>query len=163
MSVVTLYLHLFAIFAFAGHAYLILTRGRPRWRWGLVAAVIAGAITPLVVLAHGQTAELGWIPKPSVATAWSVLTHLAGGVPFTVVVLVALGWLIGVRRVQLHDDISALVVRDADSSGGARPRGLRDAGPGRALRAGRDPGRRHPVGAGGAREVAHASSQFWWP
>ena len=100
MSVVTLYLHLFAIFAFAGHAYLILVRGRPRWRWGLVAAVIVGAITPLAVLAHGQTAELGWIPRPSVATVWSVLTHLAGGAPFTVVVLVAVVWMVAIRRIQ---------------------------------------------------------------
>jgi mannosyltransferase len=99
-SSVTLYLHLFAIFAFAGHVYLIRARGRPRWRWGLVAAVIVGAITPLVVLAHRQTAELGWIPRPSVATVWSVLTHLAGGVPFTVAVLAAAAWMVAIRRVK---------------------------------------------------------------
>ena len=108
-SVVTLYLHLFAIFAFAGHAYLIVTRGRPRWRWGLVAAVIGGAIAPLVIVAHGQTAELGWIPRPSVANVGSVLTHLAGGIPFTVVVLTALGWLVAIRRIHLTSTARVLL------------------------------------------------------
>jgi mannosyltransferase len=77
-SVVTLDLHLFAISAFAGHAHLILARGKPRWRWSVAVAGIGGAIAPLVVVAHGQTAELGRIPRPTLATVWSVLTHLAG-------------------------------------------------------------------------------------
>jgi mannosyltransferase len=122
VSVVTLYLHLFAIFAFAGHAYLILTRGRPRWRWGLTVAVITGAITPLVVLAHGQTAELGWIPRPSVATVWSVLTHLAGGVPFTVVVFIAFRLVDGHPPSSADEDDSGPTVRNADSARGARRR-----------------------------------------
>jgi mannosyltransferase len=97
-SVLTLYLHLFAVLAFAAHAYLVHARGRPRRRWVVVACVIAVAVTPLVVVAHGQTAELGWIPRPSVPTVWSVLTHLAGGVAFTVVVLAAVTWWFVTRR-----------------------------------------------------------------
>lgn len=108
--VLTLYLHLFAVFAFAGHAVLIARDPRSTRRWLVVAGACAVAVAPLVLIAHGQTAELGWIPKPTPTRVLSVLDHLAGGPPFVVVVLVIGATLLGTRRLRFTGSTSVLVV-----------------------------------------------------
>lgn len=95
--VLTLYLNLLAVFAFAAHGYLIRRQVRGRaggWRWAVVAVGVGLAALPLGVVAYGQSAELGWIPAPTLRVVWSVVTRLAGGVPFAVVVLALAGYLL---------------------------------------------------------------------
>lgn len=95
LAVLACYLHLFAVLALLAHAVLVVRRGGDR-RWVWVAVAIAAAVSPLVLVAARQTGEIGWIPRPSVASVLSVSTHIQGGIALTVV-LGLLG-VVAVRR-----------------------------------------------------------------
>jgi mannosyltransferase len=88
LSVVTVYLHLFALFAIlAQWVYVFLSTRRYRpWLWVMTATVLC--VLPLAAQAQKQSHEIGWIPKPSLSTTLSVLSHMAGGWAFIVVALV---------------------------------------------------------------------------
>lgn len=78
LATTTAYLHLFAIYALAAHAVLVARRPF-QVRWAVVAASIALAVAPLAALAHGESAELGWIPPPSLPVVGTVVVHVLGG------------------------------------------------------------------------------------
>ncbi|HEY3712926.1 MAG TPA: glycosyltransferase family 39 protein [Jatrophihabitantaceae bacterium] len=78
LATATIYLHLFAIYALATHVVLVARRPF-RARWAVAGASIAIAAVPLVLLAHGETAELGWIPRPSPSAVATVIVHMFGG------------------------------------------------------------------------------------
>ena len=85
----TLYLHLFAGYAFAAHAMLVARAGRPWHRWALVAAAVLATVTPLALVARQQTGEVAGVPQPTAGLVWSVLLRMFGG-GWLVAVLVAL-------------------------------------------------------------------------
>lgn len=87
LAVATIYLHLFAIYAFAAHAIVVARTQRVREPWLWVAVSVAAAITPLLVLSHGESGELGWISKPTVAGITSVVANLFGGVALLLVMI----------------------------------------------------------------------------
>jgi mannosyltransferase len=92
VSTVTVYLHLFAGYAFAAHVLLVLhqtrgDRGR-RLRWLATGAAVVAACLPLVILARGQSQEVGWIPKPSVASVSSTVANVFGGAALLLVFVV---------------------------------------------------------------------------
>ncbi len=86
----TLYLHLFAIFGFIGHAFLIyrFARRGDRLRWLVVGAAIAAAVLPLVLLARTEHGEVGWIPHPTPRILFSVITNIFGGAALVLAALV---------------------------------------------------------------------------
>ena len=88
LATLTIYLHILAVFAIAAQVLLIEGRVARRRRWLLVAAAVLLAVTPLVVLARRQTAEIGWIPKPAPLAILGVLAHMMGGLAFVLVVTV---------------------------------------------------------------------------
>lgn len=85
----TLYLHLFAGYAFAAHALLVARSGSHRRRWAGVAAAVLAAVLPLLLVARHQTGEVAWVPHPSAGQVWSVLVRMFGGT-WLVAMLVAL-------------------------------------------------------------------------
>lgn len=102
VATIAVYLHLFVVYAFAAHVVLVLRRGTHLRRWLVVALAVGAAVTPLVVLARGQSAEISWIGRPSPGQLLAVVEHILGG-PWLGAVLVTLAVLavrpgLGVRR-----------------------------------------------------------------
>ncbi len=79
VAVLALYLHLFVGYAFAAHAVLVIRRREHLRRWVVVAVAVAVAATPLLLVARGQGAEIGWIARPTSGLVLAVLTHMFGG------------------------------------------------------------------------------------
>jgi len=90
LATLTLYLHLFAAFGFIAHAFLVYRIGRrdERRRWCIVAAAIAAAVLPLVLLARTEHGEVGWIPHPTPRILFSVIANTFGGAGLVLAMLV---------------------------------------------------------------------------
>lgn len=108
LAIVTIYLHLFAVYALAAHFVLVAGARASRRRWAIVGAVIATAVVPLLVVAHGESPELSWIPRPSLPVIGSVVAHMFGGVTL----VAALIWLgvLAIRYGALPRDRRALLL-----------------------------------------------------
>ena len=100
LAVATLYLQLFAVFAFTAHL-MVVRRLPQRRRWVGAGAVIALAVAPLVVVAAGQSAEIGWVPQPSPSVVLGVVSHMFGGAVLAPVIA-ALAVVALVGRSRLH-------------------------------------------------------------
>ncbi len=103
LAALTVYLQLFAIFALLAHGYLVGRRSQRRAPWLIAASGVLVAVAPLVWLAHRQSAEIGWIPGPTVSGVAGVLTHLAGGIGF---LLAALAVAVAARVVRSRSRVS---------------------------------------------------------
>ena len=79
LATTTIYLHMFAIYALAAHVVLVAGARQARIRWAAVGAAVMIAAIPLFALAHGERAELGWIPRPTLAIVAAVTAHMFGG------------------------------------------------------------------------------------
>lgn len=79
LAVATLYLQLFAVFAFTAHLVIVGRRRGQTRRWLAIWAGIGLAVLPLVVVSADQSAEIGWVPKPSPRVVLSVVSHMFGG------------------------------------------------------------------------------------
>lgn len=84
LATATIYLHLFAAYALAAHVVLVATARTSRRRFAVVAGVVAVAAVPLLLLAHSESAELKWIPRPSLSVVASVVPHMFGGIALAV-------------------------------------------------------------------------------
>ena len=83
--VLVLYAHLFALFALAAQAGVILWKGTRRGRFAVVAAVVALTAAPLGWLASHQSGEIGWVARPDLTGVASFLLRIAG-VPVAIAV-----------------------------------------------------------------------------
>jgi mannosyltransferase len=92
VATLTIYLHLFAAYAFVTHLFLVGRSRRRLGRWAVVAVAVAAAVAPLVVTARRETGELSWIGPPTASQVGAVLIHLLGGV-WLAALLVALAGL----------------------------------------------------------------------
>jgi mannosyltransferase len=108
LATVTIYLHLFAVYALAAHVVLVAGAREYRRRWVFVGAVIAAAAVPLLIVAHGESPELSWIPRPSFPVIGSVVAHMFGGVTL----VAALFWLgvLAIRHGALPRDRRAVLL-----------------------------------------------------
>ena len=79
LAVASLYLQLFAVLAFTAHLLILRKRARDRRLWFAVGTGIGLAVSPLVIIASSQGAEIGWVPKPSPTVVLSVVSHMFGG------------------------------------------------------------------------------------
>ena len=92
LATTTIYLHLFSMYGFVAHLYLIvrLTMPGQRRRWVMAASALGAAIAPIAILATSQQAEVGWIPHPTPRIVASVVVNVFGGVTLVAAAL-ALG------------------------------------------------------------------------
>ncbi|MFG2961266.1 glycosyltransferase family 39 protein [Streptomyces sp. NPDC048291] len=78
---VTCWLHEFAVLLLLAHAgTLALARSSGRvWRgWGCAAGGVALSLLPMVVVSHGQSAQVAWLREPDVETAQELLRQYLG-------------------------------------------------------------------------------------
>ncbi|MDT5043881.1 MAG: mannosyltransferase [Actinoplanes sp.] len=80
LATVTIYTHLFSSLVLIVHFLVVAVRGPRRVAWSVVAAAVAVAAVPLVLISSRETGEIGWIPPASAASIASVLGKLGGGV-----------------------------------------------------------------------------------
>jgi mannosyltransferase len=89
---VTALLHEFALLLLVAHAVTLLvsrTPSRTLWRWAVAAAAATAALVPLILISHGQEAQVAWIDPPGRRAVRALLYHFAG--PSRLVVAVNLG------------------------------------------------------------------------
>ncbi|HKD96258.1 MAG TPA: glycosyltransferase family 39 protein [Micromonosporaceae bacterium] len=79
VAIAALYIQLLAAFVLLAHAVYGWRSGLPRRRLGLVAAAVVVAVAPLLMVAHRQTGEIGWIPAVTAAGVASFVVRVAGG------------------------------------------------------------------------------------
>jgi hypothetical protein len=80
-SLCMLLLHLLAVFVLLAQLIaVVVARRRPAW-WAMAAtlACVAVAVSPLAVLAEGQTRQIAWIPRSTLHTFISALIDVSGG------------------------------------------------------------------------------------
>ena len=97
---VTCWLHEFAVLLLLAHAgTLALARssGRVWRRWGCAAGGVALSLLPMVVVSHGQSAQVAWLREPDVETAQELLRQYLGPTDGVYWVCLALG-LLGLTR-----------------------------------------------------------------
>lgn len=91
------YLQLFAIFALAAHALVMVSHGQGR-RFVVPALAVIAAAAPLALASAGQTGEISWVPPPSPAEVGSFLLRVAGGPMAPAFALLAIAALVRWRR-----------------------------------------------------------------
>nr|WP_174856058.1 glycosyltransferase family 39 protein [Streptomyces hyaluromycini] len=97
---VTCWLHEFAVLLLLAHAgTLALARSSGRvWRgWGCAAGGVVLSLLPMVVVSHGQSAQVAWLREPDVETAQELLRQYLGPTDRVYWVCLALG-LLGLTR-----------------------------------------------------------------
>ncbi len=97
---VTCWLHEFAVLLLLAHAgTLALARSSGRvWRgWGCAAGGVALSLLPMVVVSHGQSAQVAWLREPDVETAQELLRQYLGPTDGVYWACLALG-LLGLTR-----------------------------------------------------------------
>ncbi|MER7187039.1 glycosyltransferase family 39 protein [Streptomyces hyaluromycini] len=97
---VTCWLHEFAVLLLLAHAgTLALARSSGRvWRgWGCAAGGVVLSLLPMVVVSHGQSAQVAWLREPDVETAQELLRQYLGPTDRVYWACLALG-LLGLTR-----------------------------------------------------------------
>ncbi|MEV7978397.1 glycosyltransferase family 39 protein [Streptomyces sp. NPDC086519] len=97
---VTCWLHEFAVLLLLAHAgTLALARSSGKvWRgWGCAAGGVALSLLPMVVVSHGQSAQVAWLREPDVETAQELLRQYLGPTDGVYWMCLALG-LLGLTR-----------------------------------------------------------------
>jgi mannosyltransferase len=80
-SLCMLFLHLLAVFVLVAHFLgVVVARRRPDWR-GMAGtlACVAVAVSPLAVVAAGQTGQIAWVHPSTLRTFIGALIHISGG------------------------------------------------------------------------------------
>lgn len=105
---VTCLLHEFAVLLLLAHATTLASARSPRWvwrRWGRAAGAAVLALAPLVLVSHGQSAQVAWLTAPDWGSVDGLLRAFTGPtqavfVPY--LSLAVLGLLTPVRRGEVN-------------------------------------------------------------
>jgi mannosyltransferase len=105
-----IYLQFFPLYAVLAQGVLAHPHSQTR-RWAVAVSAAVAASAPLLWVAHSQTAEIGWIPQPSMRSITSFVGLLGGGTGLLAVATVTAGAvLIWVRPARLSGTTRFLLV-----------------------------------------------------
>jgi mannosyltransferase len=114
LALLGLYAQFWILFVLAAHAILVLARGRRRWRYAIVWAVVGLAALPLALLSERETDEVGWIPTPTPQNIGSFLVRVCGGVGGISVMAVLAIALLWYRRTRQGSGAGSVWLRPDD-------------------------------------------------